>query len=171
MATKSLNSLHDLYVEQLKDLYSAETQLMDALPQMASAANDSDLKDAFNQHLQETRNQADRLQRIFNRLNEAPNGVTCKAMEGLVKEGQEVINMPGDPTVKDAALIAAAQRIEHYEIAGYGSVRTYADILGYGEDENFLQQTLNEEGNADDKLTNLAKGGMLSKGINQQAAR
>ncbi len=170
MAT-SLNSLDDLYVEQLQDLYSAETQLMDALPQMASAAHDSGLKDAFNQHLQETRGQVDRLQRIFNRLGETPGGVTCKAMEGLVKEGQEVINMSGDPTVKDAALIAAGQRIEHYEMAGYGAVRTYADVLGYGDDKSLLQQTLDEEGDADDKLTKLATGGMLSKGLNQQAAR
>ena len=167
----ALNSLHDLYVEQLQDLYSAETQLLDALPKMTSAANDSDLKSAFQDHLQETRDQADRLRQIFNRLGETPGGVTCKAMEGLIKEGQEVINMPGDPTVKDAALIAAAQRVEHYEIAGYGAVRTYADLLGYGDDESLLQDTLNEEGNADDKLTNLAKGGMLSKGLNKQAMR
>ncbi len=167
----SLNSLDDLYVEQLQDLYSAETQLMDTLPQMASAASDSDLKSAFNDHLQETRGQIDRLQRILSRLNETPGGVTCKAMEGLVKEGQEVINMQGNPTVKDAALIANGQRIEHYEIAGYGTVRTYADVLGYGDDKSLLQETLDEEGNADDKLTQLATGGMLSKGLNQEAAR
>lgn len=167
----ALNSLHDLYVEQLRDLYSAETQLIDALPQMASTASDSGLREAFNQHLIETRNQVDRLQRIFTRMNTTPDGVNCEAMKGLIKEGQEIIREPGDPTVKDAALIAAAQRIEHYEIAGYGSVRTYADVLGYSDDKSLLQDTLDEEGNADDKLTNLAKGGLLSKGINQQAVR
>jgi ferritin-like metal-binding protein YciE len=152
-----LNSLHDLYVEELKDLYNAENQLIKALPQMAKKATAPELKSAFTDHLEVTRKQIDRLEQIFTKLETSPKGKKCKAMEGLVAEGKEVIDEKGDPAVIDAALIAMAQRIEHYEIAGYGCVRTFANLLGYTDAANHLQETLNEEGEADKKLTQLAE--------------
>ncbi|MEZ4732745.1 MAG: ferritin-like domain-containing protein [Caldilineaceae bacterium] len=164
-----LNSLKDLYVEQLRDLYSAETQLVNALPKMAQAATSSDLKKAFQNHLDETRTQKQRLEQIFSEMGASPQGQTCKAMEGLIKEGEEVIQAMGDSQVKDAALIAAAQRVEHYEMAGYGVVRTFADELGFSNAKSLLQKTLEEEGNADKKLTSIAEGGIFSKGINEKA--
>lgn len=164
-----LNSLKDLYVEQLRDLYSAETQLISALPKMAQAASSSALKTAFQQHLDETRTQKQRLEQIFSEMGATPQGETCEAMEGLIKEGEEVIKASGDAKVKDAALIAAAQRVEHYEMAGYGTVRTYADELGFSDAKKLLQKTLDEEGNADKKLNSLAEGGIFSSGINEKA--
>jgi len=164
-----LNSLKDLYVEQLRDLYSAETQLVDALPKMAQAASSTDLKKAFQNHLDETRTQKQRLEQIFSEIGTSPEGETCKAMEGLIKEGEQVIQANGDPKVKDAALIAAAQRVEHYEMAGYGTVRTYANELGFSNAKSLLQRTLDEEGNADKKLNSLAEGGIFSTGINEKA--
>jgi ferritin-like metal-binding protein YciE len=164
-----LNSLKDLYVEQLRDLYSAETQLVEALPKMAQAASSTDLKKAFQSHLDETRTQKQRLEQIFSEIGTTPQGETCKAMEGLIKEGEQVIQATGDPKVKDAALIAAAQRVEHYEMAGYGTVRTYANELGFSNAKSLLQRTLDEEGNADKKLNALAEGGVFSSGINEKA--
>lgn len=164
-----LNSLKDLYVEQLRDLYSAETQLVEALPKMAQAASSADLKKAFQSHLDETRTQKQRLEQIFSEIGTSPQGETCKAMEGLIKEGEQVIQANGDPKVKDAALIAAAQRVEHYEMAGYGTVRTYANELGFSNAKSLLQRTLDEEGNADKKLNSLAEGSVFSSGINEKA--
>jgi len=164
-----LNSLKDLYVEELRDLYSAETQLVNALPKMAQAASSSDLKQAFQNHLDETRTQKQRLEQIFSEMGASPQGKTCEAMQGLIKEGEDVIQSMGDPQVKDAALIAAAQRVEHYEIAGYGVVRTFADELGFSNAKSLLQKTLDEEGSADKKLTSIAEGGIFSKGINEKA--
>jgi len=161
--------MDDLFVEQLQDLYSAETQLIEALPMMAQAATSSDLKQGFQAHLEQTRTQKQRLERILSGLGKTPGGHTCKAMEGLIKEGNDLIKMKGDPTVKDAALIAAAQRVEHYEIAGYGTARTIADHLGHGDAKSLLQESLNEEGETDKKLTALAEGGMFKTGINQKA--
>jgi ferritin-like metal-binding protein YciE len=152
-----LGSLHDLYVDELKDLYNAENQLLKALPKMAKAASAPDLRTAFQDHLEETRGQVQRLERIFKKLNASPKGKKCKAMEGLIEEGNEVMGEDGEPAVLDAALIAAAQRVEHYEIAGYGCVRTYARLLGYEDAANLLQETLDEEGAADKKLTELAE--------------
>lgn len=152
----ALNNLQDLYVEQLKDLYSAETQILKALPQMAEKASHPELKSGFQQHEQQTRQQVERLERIFQDLDEKPQGHHCKGMEGLLKEGQEMMSEKAGPDVMDAGLIAAAQRVEHYEIAGYGTVRTYADMLGREEDARMLQQTLDEEGQTDHKLTALA---------------
>jgi ferritin-like metal-binding protein YciE len=166
-----LQNLQDLYVEQLRDLYNAETQLIQALPKMAHAASAPDLKDAFNMHLNETREHVTRLNQIFNQLGQSPLGEKCAAMEGLIEEGENLIAEPGDPSVKDAALIAAAQRVEHYEIAGYGTVRTFAKFLDFDEAEKLLQKTLDEEGSADHKLTKLAEGGMFSGGINKSAKR
>ncbi len=164
-----VNTLKDLYINQLRDLYSAETQLIDALPKMASAASTAGLKQAFQDHLQETRNQKQRLEQIFSAIGTSPQGETCKAMEGLIKEGEEAIQLHGDPIVRDAALIAAAQRVEHYEMAGYGTVRTFANELGYGDAKSLLQRTLDEEGDANKKLTSIAEGGLLSEGVNQKA--
>lgn len=166
-----LNSLHTLFIEQLRDLYNAENQLIKALPKMAGAATSSDLKQAFNGHLEETRDQVQRLEKIFTDLNESPQGETCEAMQGLIKEGEEVIQAQGDGAVKDAALIAAAQRVEHYEIAGYGVVRTFADKFGYDHAKDLLDTTLQEEGGADDKLNDLAMGGLFSDGLNDQAMK
>ncbi len=153
----NLDSLHKLYVMELKDLYSAETQLLDAIPKMEKAANNSELKEAFTSHLKETRNHVNRLESIFSRLDFEPGGHKCAAMEGLIKEGEEIINSDIDANVIDAALVAAAQRVEHYEIAGYGTTRAYAEKLGRTEDADVLQETLNEEGHANQTLTRLAE--------------
>lgn len=153
----ALDSLHDLYVDELKDLYNAENQLLKALPRMAKKATSLELKAAFTEHLEVTRGQVERLDRIFERLGVSPRGKKCKAMEGLIEEGKEVIGEDGDPAVIDAALIACAQRVEHYEIAGYGCVRTFATLLGEDAAAKLLQATLDEEGAADKALTGLAE--------------
>jgi len=167
--SNQLNSMQDLFVDQLRDLYSAEDQLIQALPQMAQAATSKDLKEGFQKHLEQTREQKQRLERILSDLGKSPGGKVCKAMEGLIKEGKEVIQAQGDPLVKDAALIGAAQRVEHYEIAGYGTARTIADNLGHDKAKDMLQKTLDEEGETDKKLTSIAEGGMFKTGINQKA--
>jgi ferritin-like metal-binding protein YciE len=150
------NTLNDLFVEQLQDLYDAENRLVDALPKMRDAASSASLKDAFSSHLTETQGHVRRLEQIFSQLGIEAERETCPAMKGLIKEGQEMIDAEGDPVVKDAALIAAAQRVEHYEMAGYGTVRSFARRLGLGEIVNTLQMTLDEEGGADKKLTAIA---------------
>ena len=152
-----MDSLKDLYVEQLRDLYSAETQILKALPMMAERASNPELKSAFQEHEQVTHDQVKRLEAIFDGMGEKPGGHHCKGMEGLLKEGQEMIKEKGDPDTIDAGLIAAAQRVEHYEIAGYGCVQTYARMLGEQQNAQLLQQTLDEEGQADKKLTQLAE--------------
>lgn len=152
-----ITNLHDVYVEQLKDLYSAETQLIKALPKMAKAAHSPDLAQGFEEHLEQTKEHAARLEEIFRGLDEKPTGKTCKAMEGLIKEGAETIQENASPAAKDALLIAAAQRVEHYEIAGYGTVRTYANLLGEEEAVKLLDQTLQEEVETDEKLTEAAQ--------------
>ena len=152
-----LESLKDLYLEQLKDLYSAETQLVDALPKMAERASSQDLKQAFQEHLRQTQEQVRRLEQIFQDIGETPKGHTCEGMKGLIREGEEMIKMQGDAKVIDAGLIAAAQRVEHYEIAGYGTVRTYAEMLGKPQHASLLERTLQEEEMTDEKLTQLAE--------------
>jgi ferritin-like metal-binding protein YciE len=152
-----INTLHDVYVEQLKDLYSAETQLIKALPKMAKAATSPDLAQGFEDHLEQTREHASRLEKIFKALDEKPTGKKCKAMEGLVAEGAEAIDENATPAAKDALLIAAAQRVEHYEIAGYGTVRTHAKLLGQDEAVKLLQRTLEEEVETDEKLSEAAE--------------
>ena len=152
-----LESLRELLVDELKDLYSAENQLVKALPKMAKAAASPELKAAFEEHLEETKGQVDRLVTIFEQLEGSPKGKKCKAMEGLVEEGSEFIDADGEDSVKDAALICAAQKVEHYEIASYGCSRTFATLLGLDEVAELLQETLDEEGNADKKLTELAE--------------
>lgn len=154
----SLGTLHELYVEELRDLYNAENQLMKALPKMAKAASSEELKAAFEEHLEVTRGQIERLDQIFEELGEKATGKKCKAMEGLIEEGKELLEQEdADPSVLDAALIGAAQRVEHYEMAGYGCVRTFARLLGYEKAAELLQATLDEEGEADKKLTELAE--------------
>lgn len=157
------DSLHDLFVKELNDLYSAENQLLEALPKMAESASSKALATAFRNHLQETRGQVTRLKQVFKELKLDPNGHKCKAMEGLIKEGSEWMGENATAGVEDAGLIAAAQRVEHYEIAGYGCVRTYARLLGHRRAAELLQATLDEEAEADKKLT------ALSKRINVQA--
>ncbi len=153
----SMDSLMELYIDELKDLYNAENQLVKALPKMAKKAAAPELKRAFQEHLEVTKTHVNRLDGIFKGLGEKPTGKTCKAMKGLVEEGKEVIEEDGDPSVLDAALIGAAQRVEHYEMAGYGVVRTFAMQLGENTAADLLQRTLNEEGEADKKLTSLAE--------------
>ncbi|MAT68786.1 MAG: hypothetical protein CMJ58_04615 [Planctomycetaceae bacterium] len=152
----NLDSLEKLYVHELKDLYSAESQLLDALPKMAEAAHDDTLKQAFESHLQETREHRSRLEQIFKSLEFQPGGHKCAAMEGLIKEGSELLEQETEPQVLDAALIAAAQRVEHYEMAGYGSACAYAEKLGKYDHADILQKTLDEEGAADRKLSRIA---------------
>ena len=147
----------DLLVHELKDLYSAETQLIKALPKMAKAATNEELKQAFTTHLEETKVHAERLEQIMTRLDESPRGKKCKAMEGLVEEGKETIDENAAPEIKDLALIVAAQKVEHYEIAGYGSARTLAALCGETEIVGILQETLDEEGATDKLLTDIAQ--------------
>lgn len=153
----ALESLRDLLIEEMRDLYNAETQLVKALPKMAKAASHEELKAAFTEHLAVTKNQVTRLEEIFKELDESPKGKTCKAMQGLIEEGEEIIKEEGEEAVMDAALICAAQKVEHYEIAGYGCVRTFANLLGLDSIARKLQETLNEEGEADKSLTELAE--------------
>lgn len=165
----ALTSLNTLLLHELRDLYSAETQLVDALPKMAQAATHDELKDAFNEHLEETRGHVDRLEEIFSQIGESPEGEHCDAMAGLIEEGEELIQKEGESHVKDAALIAAAQRVEHYEMAGYGTARTYANELGQSNVVSLLKETLSEEKAADKKLNKIATGGWISSGINKEA--
>jgi len=150
-------NLQDLFVDCLKDLHNAENQLVRALPKMAKAASNPDLKKAFETHLEETKGQIERLDMIFERLGESPKGKKCLAMEGLIGEGKELMEEDAEPEVMDAGLIGASQKIEHYEIAGYGTVRTYAKLLGNDVAAKLLQKTLDEEGATDKKLTALAE--------------
>jgi ferritin-like metal-binding protein YciE len=151
------NALRGLYLDELRDLYSAENQLVKALPKMAKAATSADLKAGFEKHLAQTQDHVSRLETVFKGLGESPKGKTCKGMKGLIEEGKELIEEdPGNEEL-DAGLIAAAQRVEHYEIAGYGCVRTYADLLGEKDAVSLLEQTLNEEKETDETLTELAE--------------
>ncbi len=152
-----LYSLEDLYVHELKDLYSAETQLVKALPKLAKSAASPDLKGAFEEHLEQTQQHVQRLEEIFDGLKAKPRGQKCKGMEGLIVEGQELLEEEGAAAALDAGLIGAAQRVEHYEIAGYGTARAHARQLGYSHDAELLQATLNEEVAANDKLTRIAE--------------
>lgn len=149
-------TLHDLFVHELKDLYSAEKQLLKALPQMAKAASNPQLRAGFEQHLLETQEQVTRLEGICSDFEIKPNGLKCKAMEGLIEEGKTALHDIEDDDVRDAALIAAAQRIEHYEIAGYGCARTFAEQLGFDDAMQLLQLSLDEEKATDEKLTQIA---------------
>jgi ferritin-like metal-binding protein YciE len=154
---KQVNSFDDLLGCELQDLYDAEFRLVDAIPKMSEAAHSPELKQAFNKHLGQTRRQISRLEEVFRQLGREPDRTTCHAMKGLITEGEEMIDIEGDPDVRDAALIGAAQRAEHYEIAGYGTARTFAGQLGYDKAADLLQQTLDEATAADKELTRIAE--------------
>ena len=160
------NSLHEVLTDYVRDLYNAESQLVKALPRMAKAATSPDLRAAFTEHLEQTRRHVERLDEVCQDLGIKPKGKTCRAMKGLIEEGQEVISSTGDPAAKDAALIGAAQKVEHYEIAAYGTARTFARVLGEMAAADILRQTLDEEKTTDDRLTALAESG-----LNQEAAQ
>jgi ferritin-like metal-binding protein YciE len=152
-----LETLRDLYIHELRDLHSAEKQLTKALPRMAKAATNEDLAAGFEEHLAQTEEHVNRLEKILESHDESTRGPKCKGMEGLIEEGKEMIEEDGDDDVRDAGLISAAQRVEHYEIAGYGCARTYAEVLGDRSGADLLDQTLEEEAATDKKLTELAK--------------
>ena len=152
-----LENLQQLFVKELRDLYDAERQITEALPKLIDAAHHSELKSALQEHLQVTKQQISRLEQIFQSLNQKPTGETCKGMKGVIKEGDEIVSAGGDPSTVDAGIISAAQRVEHYEMAGYGTVRTYAQLLGQQEMARLLQQTLAEEVEADERLTEIAR--------------
>jgi ferritin-like metal-binding protein YciE len=161
----SVKTIDELLLDELKDLYSAEKQLTTALPKMARAAASQDLKTAFESHLEETQGHVERLDKIFETLGKSPRGKTCHGMQGLVEEGSEMISELDKGAVRDAGLISAAQRVEHYEMAGYGSVREFASLLGQNEIASLLGETLEEEKAADEKLTG------ISKKVNPQAMK
>jgi ferritin-like metal-binding protein YciE len=152
-----LQTLKDLYIHELKDLFSAEQQLVKALPKMAKAASNKELADGFQEHLEQTKGHVQRLEQILSSHQQTTRGPKCKGMEGIVAEGAEMIEEEADDEVKDAGLIAAAQRVEHYEMAGYGTARTYAELLGDKEGAKLLALTLEEERQTDQKLSKLAK--------------
>ncbi len=159
-----IDSFEKLFVHELKDLYSAEKQLMRAMPKMRNKATNNELKQAFERHMKETEGQIQRLEQIFESLDYSPSGEKCDAMEGLIEEAEGLMEDVVDEEVLNAALIAAAQRIEHYEISGYGTARTYARRLGNSEAERLLQETLDEEAKTDELLTQLAE-----QSVNPQA--
>jgi ferritin-like metal-binding protein YciE len=152
-----LDTLQKLYTEELRDLYNAENQLLKALPKMAKAASSEELKDAFEKHLEQTKGHVERLEQVFEELDERPKGKTCRAMKGLIQEGSELLEQDGDESVRDAGIIVAAQKVEHYEIAGYGSARTFAHLLGQNKAAELLQTTLDEESETNELLTRLAE--------------
>lgn len=158
-----MRNLEDLFEHQLKDLYSAETQLIDALPKMAKNANNDKLKDAFEKHLEETKGHKKRLEEICDTLGIKPTGEKCKAMEGLIKEAEDFLKEDTEKDVRDAGLIAEAQRVEHYEISGYGTARRYAQELGHTDIASKLKKTLDEEYKTDDLLTELAENRLNKK--------
>jgi ferritin-like metal-binding protein YciE len=159
-----LQTLHDLFILELQDLYDAENQILEALPKMAEAASDEKLRKGFQEHVKQTEDQIARLKEIANQLEFDLQGKKCKGMEGLIKEGEELLKEKVDQAVLDAALIGAAQKVEHYEIAGYGTAITYAKLMNHTEAEKLLKETMNEEETTDEKLTKLAEGG-----INEEA--
>ncbi|MBY0527259.1 MAG: ferritin-like domain-containing protein [Gemmataceae bacterium] len=159
-----LESLEALFIDQLRDIYNAEQQITKALPKMAKAASTEELRQAFLDHLEETRGQIDRLEQVFSECDLKPRGKKCEAIEGLIEEGAEIIESDASPAVKDAGLIAAGQKVEHYEMASYGCLRTWARLLGFDRSAQLLQETLDEEGEADKKLTGLAE-----QGVNEEA--
>ncbi len=165
-----LDSLRTLWIEEMRDLYNAEHQILKALPKMAKKAATPALKQAFQSHLEESKTHVERLDQIFDSLGKKPTGKTCKAMKGLVEEGSEMMKETGPSSVIDAGIIAAAQRVEHYEMAGYGVVRTFASILGEDEAEGLLQETLDEEAAADEKLTEIAESTVNDEADNGEDA-
>jgi ferritin-like metal-binding protein YciE len=164
-------SLQDVFAEQLNDLRSAEEQLVDALPKMAGAASSEELQKAFEEHLAQTRGHLERIEDLLATSGVARTGEVCAGMKGLIEEGSKIVEASGEPMAKDAALIAAAQRVEHYEIAAYGTAATLANNLDLDDAADVLGQTLDEEETADKLLTKIATGSMFRSGVNEQAAR
>ena len=152
-----LDTLQKLYTDELRDLYNAENQLLKALPKMAKAVSSEELKEAFDKHLEQTKGHVERLEEVFEQLGEKPKGKTCQAMKGLIEEGSEILGEDGEDSVIDAGIIVAAQKVEHYEIAGYGSVRTFANLLGESKAVELLQATLDEESETNELLNRLAE--------------
>lgn len=167
--TMQLNTLNEALQSELADLFDAEQQLLINLPKVAQAVENSSLKTAIEEHLKETRDQVARLERIFKILGRRPEPDQCEAMKGLLEEADEVISASGNKQVKDAVIIGALQRIEHYEIAGYGTARAFADQLDMEDVADLLQESLDEESSSDRKLTSLAEGGLFSTGLNTNA--
>jgi ferritin-like metal-binding protein YciE len=159
------NSFQDLFLNQIEDLYDAENRLTEALPKMAEAASSPQLRKAFENHLTETRGHVSRLEEIFRAMNIEPKREACQAMKGLIAEGEEMIKAKGDPEIKDAALIAAAQRVEHYEMSGYGTARSFANRLNLAQAVGLLQQTLQEERAADEKLSSIAESSVNARAV------
>ena len=151
-----LDTLQKLYTDELRDLYNAENQLLKALPKMAKAASSEELKEAFEKHLEQTKGHVKRLEQVFEELDEKPKGKTCRAMKGLIEEGSEILQQDGEESILDAGIIVAAQKVEHYEIASYGSVRTFAHLLGQNKAAELLQTTLDEESETNELLNRLA---------------
>ncbi len=166
-----LNNLTDLYIDQLQDAYSAEQQLLEALPKMVEAAHDNKLKKTLRKHLSQTQEQLSRLNEVFSHIQVPPGGQQCIGMAALIKEGEKAIVKEGDPAVIDAALIADAQRVEHYEMAMYGTLRTYANLLNDKDAADLMQETLDQEGKTDRELTKLATGGFMKSGVNEKAKK
>src|SRR3954465_14048816 len=154
--TMKMQTLKDLYIDELKDVYDAENQIAKALPKMAKAAGNEELRAAIEQHLDQTQTQIERLEQIFEELGEKPKGQKCEAMKGLLEEAKRMMEDSEEDDVRDAAIIAAAQKVEHYEIATYGTLRTYAELMGHDEQAELLQETLDEEKETDENLTELA---------------
>jgi ferritin-like metal-binding protein YciE len=165
----NLKTLRDVYVEQLKDMYSAEKQVTEALPKLADAASNSELRNTFENHLVETEAHMELVRTILDELDDNPTSTKCKAMEGLIEEGDEIVKEQGDADAKDVALIVAAQKVEHYEIATYGSLDAFANALGYEKAAQTLQEILDQEYEADQKLDDLALGAYLQSGLNVAA--
>lgn len=161
-------TLREQFIEQLKDIYDAEKQILETLPKLVEAASDEDLKTTFSDHLQQTHGHVERLERIFSDLGESSFRKLCKGMKGLIEEGKEALEGSSGAT-RDASLIAAAQKVEHYEIATYGTLRSWAEELELDEAAELLDQTLDEEANADEKLTSIAEGGLIESGVNEEA--
>ncbi|HET7537311.1 MAG TPA: ferritin-like domain-containing protein [Candidatus Didemnitutus sp.] len=155
--SRKITTLEELFVDELKDLYDAEKQLLKALPKMAKAADNENLRAGFEAHLEQTEHHVERLERVFELIGESPKAKTCEAMKGLVAEGKEWIDQDGTPALKDMGIIVVAQKVEHYEISGYGSLRTIAEILGHSEAVDLLQQTLDEEKETDEKLSEITE--------------
>jgi ferritin-like metal-binding protein YciE len=153
-----MDTLQKLYTDELRDLYNAENQLLKALPNIAKAASSEDMKDAFEKHLEQTKGHVKRLEQVFDAIGEKPKGKTCRAMKGLIEEGSEILKEDGEESILDAGIIVAAQKVEHYEIASYGSVRTFAHLLGQNKAAELLQTTLDEESETNELLNRLAEG-------------
>lgn len=165
------NSLNEMFVQELRDIYDGEQQIVKALPKIASKAADEKLRQALEQHLEETREQVERLKQIFQHLGETATRKPCKGIQGVLAEGEQVLEELSEGSVRDAAIIAGAQKVEHYEIATYGTLIAWAKELGHDDAVDLLEETIDEEGDADQTLTDIAEGGLIASGVNETAAQ